>query len=1263
MNRVRTWAGTLRGRLLLGTLALLTVGLLSADLTAYLVLRSHLDERHDRLLSAAAAQLDRWQAKQLRVTPADGTHHVTLTSLPALTPVGALVVLRAPDGTVRLSTAPVTPAADGSVPGYVVREWRPDVPLALDLPDGRSEPVGSVLVGVAVDGDRETLATLLRVELLGAILIVAVAALGGRLLVRRGLSPLRRMAETAARIEQGSREPIVGGPTGTETHDLAVALDRALAARARSEAAARDFLADASHELRTPVAAVRGWAELYAAGMLPDPDDLDAALRSIGSEGERMAALVEQMLALARLDAVARAAVDEPVDVAEVVTQACLQVRPLLGERPQRLTCSLLDSPLDSLLDDDGGPDRAARGRRWIVPGDGTAIRRAVDNLVLNALTHAGPDAEVRVTVRPGPDEVVVDVADTGPGLSAQERDRAFDRFWRGSPGRERSAGGSGLGLAIARAVARGHGGDVSLSGVEPHGLVARLRLPRSTPAASAQRIVSSGAGQPSTGRAALDDVLPTTHTPTSETSTSSAAPPAAPDTGRWAGLPVRRPWLTLAAWLLLIVTALLGARLASGTFETDLGLPGSPSAEAADVLAQHEPDAGEAGATVVLYAADGLEGRRAQVEAFAQRLREVPGVVDVSEPLAAGTVADTGRTAFLTLDLTDPPRSLPSADLDALRAADEAAPSGLEVSYAGLLGETVDTGGRPSHLAEAIGLVTALVVLLVMFGSVAGALLPLVSAAVAVVTGLALIRILASGLTLATIAPTLAAMIGLGCGIDYALFVVTRARQGQLSGREPQAAVRYALHSSGHAVLVAAGTVGIALLGLYASGVQFIGRLGLAATVTLAISALAAVTLTPALLSLLGPRIDRLRVRRPRAEGGADGGVWARYAAWVARHPLPVTGAALLLLAVLTVPLFSLRLGHVDDGSAPAGSTQRVAYDRMAEGFGPGVNGRFTALLRLASAPDSPAGQEILANARTQLASTAGVATLTPWQISPDGAIAVTTVTPTTGPQDAATGDLYDRLRGPTADAIRSSTGADLQLTGQTAAQVDFADRLTAGLPAIVALVVGAAFLLLTLTFRSPVVALKAALMNVISIAASYGVVVAVFQWHWGAGLFGLDAAVPIESYVPMMMFAIVFGLSMDYEVFLLSRVREAWLGGASTTDAVASGLSATARVIGAAALIMISVFAGFALDDNVGVKMLAVGLAVSVAIDATVVRLLLVPAAMVLLGEANWWLPRWARGFLDRYDTTRQSRAVNASTKAGRAAGSTDTSASPTS
>ncbi|MGW3135597.1 MMPL family transporter [Streptomyces sp. NPDC001139] len=700
---------------------------------------------------------------------------------------------------------------------------------------------------------------------------------------------------------------------------------------------------------------------------------------------------------------------------------------------------------------------------------------------------------------------------------------------------------------------------------------------------------------------------------------------------GRWCA---RRPWWVISAWLLVLLTALAADRAWGGSYDDDFALPGTSVQTGSDLLDAHGSDSvrGTA-AQIVLHTGTGsLAAHESAVGTAVSELKKLPEVIAVTDPLSTpGAVSTDGTTGILTVRFTkNPARFAPSY----LHGVDDAVhglrADHVQVEYGGPLGQLA----RPKaadRLSEVIGLVTAVVVLLAGFGSVAAAGLPLLTAVVGLLTGISLLGLLAAAFTFGNAAPTLATMMGLGVGIDYALFLITRHRRLLRDVDDPAQAAGRAVATSGRAVIVAAATVALALGGLYVSGVTFIGTLGVAAGLTVLIAAVAALTLGPAFLGVAGRRIDRWRVRTPVDEPSGTGDTWHRWAATVGRRPWLFLTVGALVLAVLAIPAASMRLGHVDNGADPADYTDRRAYDLIADGFGPGTNGQFTIVADLTDAHvDGAALSRTLHDA---LAATPGVARVTT-PAAVGTTLLIATVTPGTGPQEQGTSDLMHRLEDDTLPDALADSGAHGYVTGVTAAQLTFRDVVLDRLPVIVAVVVAAAFLLLLTVFRSLLVAFKAALLNLLSIGAAYGVVVAVFQWGWGGSLFGVDEPVPVESYVPMMMFAIVFGLSMDYEVFLLSRIRESWLHTKDNHASVAAGLAGTARVITCAALIMTSVFLAFLLSTNVVIKMLALGLGVSVILDATVVRLVLVPSTMYLLGRANWWLPRWLDRLLPHLD-----------------------------
>ncbi|HEY1566092.1 MAG TPA: MMPL family transporter, partial [Solirubrobacteraceae bacterium] len=685
---------------------------------------------------------------------------------------------------------------------------------------------------------------------------------------------------------------------------------------------------------------------------------------------------------------------------------------------------------------------------------------------------------------------------------------------------------------------------------------------------------------------------------------------------GTWAAR--HRRWV-IAGWVIALVAVAIGSHALGGVYSDTLTIPGSTAQQGLDQLRAHDKTAGgQSGQVVFVDKGGSVNSQRSAVEQSASNLKALPHVLSVSDPLSQPTVSKDGGTAYATVNFDTNPQSLGDSYVTQVdKAVAPARSAGVDVSYGGQLGQAAAPKANDAA-SELIGIAVALIVLLVGFGSVIAGILPLLSALIGVFTGLALLGMAAAAISFGTSSPTLATMMGLGVGIDYALFLTTRNRQRLIEGDDPMTAIRATMAGSGRSIVIAATTVVIAMLGLYASGIVFIGKLGLAAAITVTVAALSGLTLVPALLAVAGSRIDRWHVRTPVAEPHNPDGPLHRYTERLERHPWRYALSGILVLLILAIPVLSIRVGHVGPGSEPTSYSERQAFDAIDKGFGPGANGPLTIVVQMPASATDQQRSSLEQSLPKTLSATPGVASVSAFQASSDGSLLIGKVVPKTGPQSQATnalvGDLQDDVL-PTALHGQHATG---YVTGTTAATVDFQDTVSSRLPIIIGVVILAAFLLLLAAFRSPVLAIKAALLNLLSIGAAYGIIIAVFQWGWGSSLLGLDGTVPIESYVPMIIFAIVFGLSMDYEVFLLSRIREHWLAHGDNQLSVATGLSQTARVITCAALIMASVFFAFLLSTSVVVKMLALGLGVSVIIDATLIRLLIVPSLMFVFHQA---------------------------------------------
>jgi putative drug exporter of the RND superfamily len=677
-----------------------------------------------------------------------------------------------------------------------------------------------------------------------------------------------------------------------------------------------------------------------------------------------------------------------------------------------------------------------------------------------------------------------------------------------------------------------------------------------------------------------------------------------------------RRPWVTIGAWALAAAIVIGLAGTAGGAFADDFVAPGSQSEEAMRLLEERFPEAAGGSAMAVFAAPEGerLERHRSAVDAAVARIAEVEHVATVVDPFTAGTVSSDGRISFAAITFDRPTTELGPAPIAAIADAMEPARAAGVVAELGgdaafINGETETSG------AEAVGLLAALVVLVVAFGTVLAALVPIALALVAIAIGLGGITLLANAMDVSTAAPTVAAMIGLGVGIDYALFIVARYREGRAAGQDNAAALSNAVGSAGSAVLFAGGIVVVAMAALVLTGLGFLASIGLSASLVVLLAVATALTLLPALLSLLGDRIDAGRLfgrRRPVKQ--AEDTAWWRFAHRVAGRPWPYLAVASALLLALAAPALSMETGFPDGGDEPTSTTYRRAYDLLAEGFGPGFN---APLLLVADLRSPGVDARAIPALSERIAADPGIAMVGEPRTSPAGDTVVLPMIPTTAPADPETSETLQR--------IRDLAPANVAVSGLTAMTDDLTGQLTDTLPIFIAAILAASFLLLMVVFRSVAVPLKAAVMNLLSIAGAYGVVVAVFQWGWLGDLFNLDGTVVIASPLPTLFFAVLFGLSMDYEVFLLSRIREAYHATGDNAESVARGIAGTGRVITSAALIMTVVFLSFVANPSPFVKMTGLGLAVAILLDATIVRMVLVPATMALLGRANWWLPGW--------------------------------------
>jgi RND superfamily putative drug exporter len=691
-----------------------------------------------------------------------------------------------------------------------------------------------------------------------------------------------------------------------------------------------------------------------------------------------------------------------------------------------------------------------------------------------------------------------------------------------------------------------------------------------------------------------------------------------------------RHRFLVILGWITVLVV-LGGASGALGNnFSNSFSLPGTESTRALDLLRDSFPSQAGDSDTIVWRVDSGavtdqpVRDRITPMLAQVGRTAHVTAVVSPYDRAGAGQVSKDGRTAYATVVFDGQAQDVPTSSIDGvIDAATAARTSGLRVELGGNAIERTEQ--QPPSIPTLVGIVAAGVILFIAFGSLLSMLIPLITAVLALGAGISTIGLLSHAFDVSMIAPTLAALVGLGVGVDYALFVVTRYRNGIKAGVDPEEAAVTALNTAGRAVLFAGGTVCVALLGLLVLRVSLLDGLAVPAVFAVLFTMAAATTLLPALLGVIRERALSRRERRQLAAEGPHElraeGFWARWAETVRRRPVALSVLALVVVAALSAPVLSLRLATSDQGLDPSGWTTRKAYDLLADGFGAGFNGP---LQLVARTPSGAADAGTLSRLTEQVAGTGGVASVGPVVNNDDHSVAVVQVVPTTAPQDKATSDLIRHLRNDVLPGVTRGSDVTVQVAGVTAIFDDFASVLNGKLPLFIGVIVALGGLLLLVAFRSLLVPLTAAVMNLLAAAVTFGVITAIFQWGWGANLAGFGKG-PVDPSLPVVMLAVLFGLSMDYQVFLVSRMHEEWVHTKDNRRAVSLGQAATGRVITAAAAVMVLVFCSFAIGGARLVAEFGIGLATAVLFDAFVLRTVLVPAVMHLFGASNWYLPRW--------------------------------------
>jgi putative drug exporter of the RND superfamily len=725
------------------------------------------------------------------------------------------------------------------------------------------------------------------------------------------------------------------------------------------------------------------------------------------------------------------------------------------------------------------------------------------------------------------------------------------------------------------------------------------------------------------------------------------------------AGWCVRHRRIVLLLWAVVLIGSLLMVKTVGTAYTNNFTFPHTDSFDAINLLKSVAP--GHSGDTEeVVFGTSGdarltdpAVGQR--INTMVDKINALPNVTHVASPYdTAGNLVNTANVnadrtvGFLQVPFDKQPQNIPRSEAtEFVHTVTATSAPGLSVSVTGQLAEFAN---NQSFSSSGLGVLLALIVLLLVFGSVFAALLPIISALFALGTAIGIIGVLSHAIGMAQFAPELVLLIGLGVGVDYALFIVTRHRQGLVGGHDVESSIVNAVNTSGRAVMFAGIIVCIALLGMFALGVSFLYGLAVAAAIGVAFTMAAALTLLPAMLGFIGPKVMSRKQKRnlaqngPRVVGADNKGFWPHWADRVQRYPWLSALGALALIVLIAVPFFSLRLGSADQGTDPAGTPTRAAFDTLSRGFGPGFNGPL--MLVSVVQPDQRAAVD---NVVTAVSQQADVAKVAPPLLIPSktgsGDVMLLNVYPKTAPQDVATTDLVNHLRSDTIPQAVGNSGLKILVGGTTAIYIDFANVLAAKLPLFIGLVVLLSFLLLMTVFRSFVIPLTAAAMNLLSIGCAFGILVAVFEWGYGGRIINITGTSPIEAFLPVMLFAILFGLSMDYQVFLVSRMHEEYIkSGGDNRVAVRNGLAATGKTITAAAVIMILVFGAFILGGERVIKEFGVGLAAGILVDAVLIRMCVVPSLMMMFGDANWWFPRWLDRLLPKLSVDADDLAVHA-------------------